>query len=107
MNRLSAIDAFSPALARVSAMLLRPFRLGDWIKMGFIGLLGGGLATFSLNANLRAPVLPPHGGGADDPVAEIERVVRSIHLADYFHIIVWVLATIVVISFIFLYLFCR
>ena len=108
MNRLSAIDAFSPALARVGAMLLRPFRLGDWIKMGFIGLLGGGLATFSLNTNVRAPMFPPHsGGGADDPWGEIEKAVRSVHLADYFHIIVGVLAIVLVISLIFMYLFCR
>lgn len=42
MNRLSAIDAFGPAFARVGAMLFRPFRLGVWLKMGLIGLLGGG-----------------------------------------------------------------
>ena len=47
MNRLSALDAFSPAMARVSAMLFKPFRLGTWLKMGFIGLLGGGVATFN------------------------------------------------------------
>jgi hypothetical protein len=44
MNRLSAIDAFGPAFARVRAMLFRPFRLGTWLKMGLIGLLGGGMS---------------------------------------------------------------
>src|SRR5215472_11063958 len=110
MNRLSAIDAFNPAIARVESMLFKPFRLGTWIKMGFIGLLGGGLATFSMNTNFRGPVFAPHGSGSDfpsDPLYEIQKAVRSIHLADYFHIIVVVLAVIVVISLIFMYLFCR
>jgi hypothetical protein len=110
MNRLSAIDAFRPALSRVEAMLFKPFRLGTWIKMGFIGLLGGGLATFSMNTNFRGPMFPPRvpsGEFPSDPMYEIQRAIRSIHLADYFHIIVAVLAVVIVISLIFLYLFCR
>ena len=110
MNRLSAIDAIGPAFSRVGTMLFKPFRLGTWIKMGFIGLLGGGLATFSMNMNLRAPMFPPqvpHGELPSDPLYEIQRAIRAIHLADYFHLIVAVLAIIIVISLIFLYLFCR
>ncbi len=109
MNRLSAIDAFSPAISRVGAMLFKPFRLGVWLKMGFIGLLGGGLATFSMNANFRGPMFPTQSSDRfpSDPLYEIQRAVRSIHLADYFHIIVVVLAVIIVIALIFMYLFCR
>jgi hypothetical protein len=110
MNRLSAIDAFSPAISRVGDMLFRPFRLGVWLKMGFIGLLGGGLATFSMKANFRGPMVPrqlPGGEVPSDPLYEIQRAIRSVHLADYFHIIVAVLAVVIVIALIFLYLSCR
>lgn len=110
MNRLSAIDAFSPAFARVVAMLFKPFRLGTWLKIGFIGMLGGGLVSASGNFNFRAPVLPPqfpHDQFPKDPWAEINNAIRSIHLADYFHIIVLAVAVIFVIALIFLYLFCR
>lgn len=108
MNRLSAIDAFGPAFARVRAMLFHPFRLATWLKMGLIGLLGGGLVVSGSGANFRTPAVPqnvPHGDlpNADD----ILRAIRSIHLADYFHIIVIVIAVIVVFALIFLYLFCR
>jgi hypothetical protein len=90
-------------------MLFRPFRLGVWIKMGFIGLLGGGLATFSMNTSFRGTMPPqfPHDRFPSDPFYEIQRAMRSIHLADYFHIIVAVLAVVIVISLLFLYLFCR
>lgn len=97
-------------MSRVGAMLFHPFRLSTWLKIGFIGLLGGGVARFSGNFNFRAPVIPPeiHGGNfPDDPFREIQRVLHSIHLADYAHIIIGVLITILAVSLIFLYLFCR
>ena len=109
MNRLSAIDAFGPAFARVGAILFSPFRLGAWLKMGFIGLLGGGVVTASSGFNFRVPVFHPGvptGRGPFDPM-EAGRLIRSIHLADYFHIFVIVLAVAVVIGLIFQYLFCR
>jgi hypothetical protein len=109
MNRLSALDAFSPAMARVSAMLFKPFRLGTWLKMGFIGLLGGGVATFhSNNVNFPASYQTPANRRLpEDPFAEILRALHSIHIADYIHAIVIGLAVAVAISLIFLYLFCR
>lgn len=109
MNRLSAIDAFAPAFARVRAMLFRPFRLGIWLKMGLIGLLGGGAVVSGGNFNFRAPVIP-RGVPHDDlpPHAEdILRAIRSIHLAEYFHVFVIVIGVIVALALIFLYLFCR
>src|SRR5579864_2666335 len=108
MNRLSAIDSFGPAFSRVGAMLFRPFRLGAWLKIGLIGLLGGGV-VISGGGNFRASV-PPRNVSHDELPANAEdifRAVRSIHLADYFHIIVIVIAVIVVLALIFLYLFCR
>ena len=109
MNRLSALDAFSPAMARVSAMLFKPFRLGTWLKIGFIGLLGGGVATFHSN-NVNFPTsyqVPANRRFPDDPFAEILRFLHSIHIADHIHAIVTALAIAVAISLIFLYLFCR
>lgn len=109
MNRLSAIDAFGPAFARVGAMLFRPFRLGAWLKMGFIGFLGGGMVIASGGLNFRAPVIPPKTPRGDVPpdVADIYQAIRHIHLADYFHLFVIAVAVIVVIALIFLYLFSR
>jgi len=109
MNRLSATDAFAPAFARVRAMLFRPFRLGMWLKIGLIGLLGGAVVSGGGGSNFRAPVMPRKVPQGDLPhnVDDILRAIRSIHLADYFHIIVIVIAVIVVLALIFLYLFCR
>jgi hypothetical protein len=108
MNRLSAIDSFGPAFARVSAILFRPFRLGTWLKMGLIGLLGGGVVVANGSFNFRAPAPSNMPSGDLPPNAEeIFRAIRSIHLADYFHIFVIVIAVIIVLALIFLYLFCR
>jgi len=109
MNRLSALDAFSPAMARVSAMLFKPFRLGTWLKIGFIGLLGGGVATFHSN-NVNFPTsyqVPANRHFPDDPFVEILRFLHSIHIANHIHAIVTALAIAAAISLIFLYLFCR
>ena len=108
MNRLSAIDTFGPAFARVSAILFRPFRLGTWLKMGLIGLLGGGVVVANGSFNFRAPTpssMPP--GDLPQNAEDFFRAIRSIHLADYFHVILIVIAVIVVLALIFLYLFCR
>src|SRR5215475_5001418 len=107
MNRLSAIDAFGPAISRVGTMLFKPFRLGTWLKMGFIGLLGGGLAT--VNMNFRGPIVPSQARGnfPNDPFYEIQRAMRTIHLADYSQLIFICVVVSVVIALIFLYLFCR
>jgi hypothetical protein len=107
MNRLSAIDAFSPAFARVGAMLFRPFRLGNWLKMGFIGFLGGGMVVASGGLNFRAPVIPPKTRDHAPDAGDIYQAIRHIHLADYFHLFVIAIAVIIVLALIFLYLFCR
>jgi hypothetical protein len=113
MNRLSAIDAIGPAFTRVGAMLFNPFRLRTWLKMGFIGWLGGGLITASSGYNFRPPVFPagvPHDQLPPE-AADIARAIRSIHLADYIaghiNIIVTVIVVIAVLALIFQYLFCR
>jgi hypothetical protein len=109
MNRLSAIDSFGPALSRAGAMLFRPFRLGTWLKMGLIGLLGGGVVVASSGLHFRAPVTPsnvPHGDLPPN-AEDFFRAIRSIHLADYFHVILIVIAVIAALALVFLYLFCR
>lgn len=90
-------------------MLFRPFRLGTWLKMGLIGLLGGGTVVASGGFNFRVPAVPSGGSRGELPpeTEDIFRAIRAIHLADYFHIFVIVIAVIIVLALIFLYLFCR
>ena len=108
MNRLSAIDSFAPAFARVRAMLFQPFRLGTWLKIGLIGLLGGGAISPAVAPIFACRSSSQRAAGELPPNAEdILRAIRSIHLADYFHVFVIVIAVIVVLALIFLYLFCR
>src|SRR6478752_384990 len=109
MNRLSALDSFGPAMERVRTMLFHPFRLSVWLKMGFIGLLAGGVARLGGSFNFRNPGARPEipRGEFPDVMAELQRALHSIHLADYMHLIVAALIGIFVIALIFLYLFCR
>jgi hypothetical protein len=112
MNRLSALDAFSPAMSRVGTMLFKPFRLSTWLKIGFIGFLGGGVARFgSGNLNFRGPMIPPSrtpsGRMPDDPFAELQRILHSINVAQYIHAIMIALLIGAAVALIFLYLFCR
>jgi hypothetical protein len=90
-------------------MLFNPFRLRTWLKMGFIGWLGGGLITASGgNLNFRSSFPPRFPQGQLPPEAgDIGRIMRSIHLADYMHIIVIAIACAVVLGLTFQYLFCR
>jgi hypothetical protein len=110
MNRLSAIDAFGPAFTRVTTLLFQRFRLNVWLKIGFIGLLGGGLVT----AGGGGSSFPSRGMGPGFPQGQtppefehISRALRSIHIADYFHFFVILAAVVIVIALVFQYLFCR
>jgi hypothetical protein len=111
MNRLSALDALSPAMSRVGTMLFKPFRLSTWLKIGFIGFLGGGLARFGGNFNFRGPIVPPShapsGRLPADPIGEILERLHSIHVAQYVHAFLIALIVGVAIALVFLYLFCR
>src|SRR6266704_5597965 len=113
MPHRSPIDAIGSAFERTTMMLFRPFRLKTWLKLGFIGWLAGGIITANANFNTGKPTLPqfPHDQFPNDPWAEINRTIQSIHLANflhtYLHVILAILAVIVVISLVFLYLFCR
>lgn len=60
---ISAIDAISPAFQHTKQQLFQPFRLGQWAKLAFVGLLAGELTTGScgnFNTNFQAPKNPNH-----------------------------------------------
>jgi hypothetical protein len=110
MNRLSAIDAFGPAFKRVGTLLFQPFRVAVWLKIGLIGLLGGGIITAGGGGgSFRMPDLNSSfpRGQAPPELSDITRALHSVHLADYFHIFVIVITVAVVLGIIFQYLFCR
>ena len=97
-------------MERVRTMLFHPFRLSVWLKIGFIGLLAGGVARLSgSGVNFRKPGVRPElpRGDFPDVMAEMQRAIHSIHIADYMHLIIAALIGIFVIALIFLYLFCR
>jgi hypothetical protein len=106
MNRLSAIDSLAPAFSRVSSLLFQRFRLALWLKIGFIGLLGGGVVTAGGTGNsfrssdVPLGQLPPEAG-------HWNRALHSIHISNYAHLILFGIAAIAVIVLIFQYLFCR
>lgn len=106
MNRLSAVDAFSPAIARVRALLFQRFQLGIWIRFGFIGLLGGGVVM----ANTGFSGSFPGGGTPRLPRGEapdLGRILHSIQLSKYFPMIAALFIAVAVLSLVFTYLFCR
>lgn len=47
----SAIDAIGPAFEHTKQQLLKPFRLGEWGKLAFVGLLAGELTSGGCNFN--------------------------------------------------------
>jgi len=53
---ISAFDALNPAFEHTKKQLFQPFRLGQWTKLAFVGLLAGEMAT---------------GGGGGGPNAQI------------------------------------
>jgi len=60
---ISAIDAISPAFQHTKQQLFQPFKLGQWIKLAFVGLLAGELTTGScgnFSGNFQPPRHPNH-----------------------------------------------
>lgn len=57
---LSAVDAISPAFQHTKQQLLEPFKVAQWVKLAFVGLLAGELSSSGgCNTNFQAP----HQGG--------------------------------------------
>jgi len=54
------VDSIVPALEHTKQQLFRPFRLGQWTKLAFVGLLAGELGGNGCN---RAQFNLPHHGG--------------------------------------------
>jgi hypothetical protein len=81
MPQLSPVDAVAPAFRRVDFILLHPFRLRTWLKMGLIGWLGGGLVTVGMNLKFQAPHFPveqlPSDPWKDNQSGDSRR--RSLH----------------------------
>jgi hypothetical protein len=104
MNRLSAIDAFSPAIARVRDLLLQRFQLKMWIKFGFIGLLGGGVVLANTGIGGMSGREPqfPHGQAPD-----LGGALHSLHLSQHLNLIIILVATVFAIGLVLEYLFCR
>lgn len=55
---ISAIDAVGPALQHTKQQLFQPFRIGQWAKLAFVGLLAGELTTGSCG-NFSGNFQPP------------------------------------------------
>jgi hypothetical protein len=56
---ISAADAVGPAFQHAKAQLLRPFRIGQWVRLAVVGLLAGELGS-SNGCNFRYPLNSQH-----------------------------------------------
>jgi hypothetical protein len=66
---ISAVDSITPALEHTKQQLFKPFRIGQWTRLAFVGLLAGELGSNGCNrSNFRFPHHPeaaPHIGFPD------------------------------------------
>ncbi|HUA14973.1 MAG TPA: hypothetical protein VMG31_06730 [Verrucomicrobiae bacterium] len=68
---ITAVDSITPAVEHAKQQLFKPFRIAQWTKLAFVGLLAGELGSNGCNrSNFHVPVHPgappniefPHGG---------------------------------------------
>ena len=63
---INAVDSITPALEHTKQQLFKPFRIGQWTRLAFVGLLAGELGSNGCNrSNFRFPHHPgavPHIG---------------------------------------------
>jgi hypothetical protein len=62
---LTAVDSITPALEHTKRQLFQPFRIGQWTRLAFVGLLAGELGANGCNrSNFHMPSHPgaPHIG---------------------------------------------
>lgn len=58
---ISAVDSITPAVEHTRLQLFKPFRIAQWTKLAFVGLLAGELGSNGCN---RSNFIPPtHPGG--------------------------------------------
>lgn len=58
---ISAIDSITPAIEHTKQQLFKPFRIGQWTKLAFVGLLAGELGSSGFS---RSNFTLPHHAGA-------------------------------------------
>lgn len=57
---ISAVDSITLAIEHTKQQLFRPFRLGQWTRLAFVGLLAGELGANGCNrSSLHVPAHPP------------------------------------------------
>jgi hypothetical protein len=61
---ISAADSITLAVEHTKQQLFKPFRIGQWTKLAFVGLLAGELGTNGCNRSTFQ--VPPHPGSAPD-----------------------------------------
>ena len=60
---MNAVDSITPAIEHTRQQLFKPFRIGQWTKLAFVGLLAGELGSSGLSrSNFSPPTQPglPH-----------------------------------------------
>jgi MFS family permease len=59
---ITAVDSITPALEHTKQQLFKPFNLGQWTKLAFVGLLAGELGSNGCNrSNFQSPHHPGPG----------------------------------------------
>jgi len=61
---VSALDVISPAIEHCKQQLFRPFRLGQWTRLAFVGLLAGELGSGG-SCSFQVPPIPHQSQGSD------------------------------------------
>jgi len=61
---ISAVDTLSLAFQHTRQQLLRPFRMGQWSKLAFVGLLAGELSSGG-GCNFGVPHIPQRNSGSE------------------------------------------
>ncbi len=61
---ISAVDTLSLAFQHTKQQLLRPFRMGQWSKLAFVGLLAGELSSGG-GCNFGVPHIPQRNSGSE------------------------------------------
>jgi hypothetical protein len=60
---ISAFDALNPAFEHTKKQLFRPFRLGQWTRLAFVGLFAGEMSSGGGGSNFQVPSSPGQSHG--------------------------------------------
>lgn len=105
-QRLSAVESISPAFTRLGDLLLRPFRVSLWLKLGFMGWLAG-VGGGSLNFNTGNPV--PPGSSRPGSMKDVQRAIDAarVFVTEHSEVIIFFGIAIAALILLFVYLNCR